>query len=92
MQMLQPQIGHYVGGTGFCFFYSEMIQGLCMLKRERESEGRYTARKKKGPNKSKTERIECWRDLQQCLTVRNSVVYINRNLFHSLSEPGEPRV
>lgn len=30
----------------------------------------------------------CW-DLQQCLTVRNSVVYINCNLFHSLSGPGE---
>lgn len=36
--------------------------------------------------------MECWRDLQQRLTVRNSVVYVNRNLFHSLSEPGEPRV
>lgn len=36
--------------------------------------------------------MECWRDLQQRLTVRNSVVYINRNLFHSLPEPGEPRV
>lgn len=36
--------------------------------------------------------MECWRDLQQRLTVRNSVVYVNCNLFHSLSEPGEPRV
>lgn len=36
--------------------------------------------------------MECWRDLQQHLTARNSVVYVNRNLFHSLSEPGEPRV
>lgn len=36
--------------------------------------------------------MECWRDLQQRLTVRNSVVYINCNLFHSLPEPGEPRV
>lgn len=43
MQMLQPQIGHYVGGTGFCFFYSEMRQGLCMLERER---GRDTEKKK----------------------------------------------
>lgn len=47
MQMLQPQMGHYVGGTGFCFFYSEMIQGLSTLKREREREGEIQRRRKK---------------------------------------------
>lgn len=30
-------------------------------------------------------RVRRWWDLQQRLTVRNSVVYINCNLFHSLS-------
>lgn len=29
------------------------------------------------------------RDRQPCLTVRNSCVYINANLFHLLSGPGE---
>lgn len=29
------------------------------------------------------------RDLQPCLTVRNSCVYIKSNLFHLLSGPGE---
>lgn len=37
-------------------------------------------------------RVRRWWDLQQCLTVRNSGVYINCNLFHSLSGPGEPCV
>lgn len=34
-------------------------------------------------------RVRRRRDLQQCLSVRNSVVYINCNLFHSLSGPEE---
>lgn len=63
------------------------------MHEERQRGGkRAREREKKRPNKSRTGRMECWRDLQQCLTVRNSVVYVNRNLFHSLPEPGEPRV
>lgn len=47
---------------------------------------------KKEKSETERKRVRRWWDLQQCLTVRNSVVYINCNLFHSLSGPEEPCV
>lgn len=80
--MLKPQIGHrHVCSVGFCFFYSTAIRFnffACWRKKKK-------AKQEQG-RKNRVRR--CW-DLQQCLTVRNSVVYINCNLFHSLSGPGE---
>lgn len=68
-----PTLSAQVGN--YCFDKIRMFTFPCACKWRRKRKVKKKDRKRR------------WWDLQQCLTVRNFLVYLNCNLFQSLSDP-----